>query len=375
VANGGVTGVALDNVSIFRGEQMMNSRGQIPDWITYPGEQWKTISVSEAGFNSEKFDSVIESTSAKGATFAGEIHNDNEWGAVLTRGGYLVHAWGDPTYRFQTASVGKAFTRAVIGLAVKEGLISPDDLVSKTWTGEGQLSHPHKLLDQGHHKTLTWRHLIGPRDAGYHSGGFSVTNGFFWRQGSYAQGIQIPEWSAFTGDPFCDNYSHAPPGTVECYSSGGIWRLSQALTVLWDQDIKEVLDDRLFSKIGIQARNWDWIAGRTIFENKTFYPSMPGYGDFVDPPYECNGHKVRGGGGWAIMNALDLARFGLLVATGGVWNGEQLIDSEWLRSHGGGNGSFVYASPETCISIAVVTTKGLPPLDSFNELVDGPVCQ
>ena len=55
---------------------------------------------------------------------------------MLTRGGYLVRAWGNPVYCYQTASVGKAFSRALIGLAVREGLIDPDEVVRKTWTGE-----------------------------------------------------------------------------------------------------------------------------------------------------------------------------------------------------------------------------------------------
>ena len=134
-----------------------------------------------------------------------------------------------------------------------------------------------------------------------------------------------------------------------------------------------MLDERLFSKIGIRADEWDWIPGRVIYENKDFYPHMPGYGDFLDPPYEINGHVVRGGGGWVVISAEDLARFGLLVATGGVWEGERLIGSEWVRSHGGGNGSLMTGDADTYIACGVVTTEGLPSFEIFNELVTGPV--
>ena len=61
------------------------------------------------------------------------------------------------------------------------------------------------------------------------------------------------------------------------------------------------------------------MAGREVFENKNFYPSMPGYGDFVDPPYEIDGHVVRGGGGWAVnaylpkeVGIISLSRQGVL---------------------------------------------------------------
>ncbi len=42
-----------------------------------------------------------------------------------------MQTWGDPDYKYQSASLGKAFIRAVFGLAVDEGLIKPDDLIKK----------------------------------------------------------------------------------------------------------------------------------------------------------------------------------------------------------------------------------------------------
>jgi len=148
---------------------------------------------------------------------------------------------------------------------------------------------------------------------------------------------------------------------------------NQALTALWGRDVKDVLDDKLFRKIGIRPERWDWVTGREVFENKNFYPNMPGYGDFIDPPYEVDDHVVRGGGGWAVMSASDLARYGLLVASGGVWAGERLLDAQWVHSHGGGNGSRLEGDPATFLSMGMVTTQGLPSLKDFAELVTGPV--
>ena len=133
----------------------------VPDWVTYPEEEWVTISPAEAGLDAGGFERFLSGLDVRGASFAGEDHGGTKWGVVLTRGGYLVQTWGDRHYRFQTASVGKAFAFALVGLAVADGLIEPDDLISETWTGRGELSHPHKYLDEGHHRTLTWRLLIG----------------------------------------------------------------------------------------------------------------------------------------------------------------------------------------------------------------------
>ena len=58
----------------------------------------------------------IAGLDVRGATFGGEDHSGDKFGAVLTRGGYLVHSWGDRLYAHHTASVGKALTWAVSGI-------------------------------------------------------------------------------------------------------------------------------------------------------------------------------------------------------------------------------------------------------------------
>ena len=122
---------------------------EVPHWVTFPEDDWTTITPEEAGLDREKFQRFWASIDVRGAAVGGEVHEGKDWGAVLTRGGYLVHVWGDRNYKFQTASLGKAFMRALFGLAVEEGMVERDDLISDTWSGEGQLSHPHKYLHSG----------------------------------------------------------------------------------------------------------------------------------------------------------------------------------------------------------------------------------
>ncbi len=338
---------------------------EVPDWVTFPEDDWEMITPDQAGLDPGKFSDFIASRDVKGASFGGEDHTDDKYGAVITRGGYLVHSWGDRSYRFQTASVGKALTWIVLGLAAEEGRIDPDKPINKTWTGEDELSHAHKHLDHGHHKSLTWRHLIGRREESAHWGGFPMERGDQWMRGRQdfenveEADLWIPAWAEWTGDAFYDLYSHVEPGTRGHYSSAGFWRLSQALTLVWDRDIKEVIQERLFDRIGIPSDRWDWMTGRDVHEDRLWYPAWPDTYTFLDPPYEVNGHPVRSGPGWVVISASDWARFGLLVATRGVWKGQQLIDPQWVRGHGGGNKSGSSGESKHYTAMGVVTTDGL----------------
>jgi CubicO group peptidase (beta-lactamase class C family) len=324
----------------------------IPDWVVYPESDWLTTTPEAAGFWQPEFDDATRSYEPAPTTFWGERHGLQDFAAVLTRGGYLVKSWGrTKDYKHQTASVGKAFTWALLGLAVEKLRLNADEPVYCTWTGVGEFSHAHKYLDNEQHRDITWRHLAE------HTAGFAVESGYNWRTG------EIPDlpWiqQKWTGNPTYDMYALRAPGE-QYYSSAGYVRLGQALTALWGMDIKKVLDQELLSKIGIKAENWHWMALEKVYAAYDIYPATPGYGHYVDPPFHIRGSIVRGGPGWVCMSAEDLARFGLLIATGGVWKGEQLLSSEWLISKSGGNESTVIGDRRYFISGSRVATTGLP---------------
>ena len=91
------------------------ARLRLPKWVSYPKDDWIQITPAEAGLDPSRFAAFLAGLDVRGASFGGEDHSGGRWGAVLTRGGYLVHAWGDRDYRFQTASTGKAFMWACWG--------------------------------------------------------------------------------------------------------------------------------------------------------------------------------------------------------------------------------------------------------------------
>ena len=117
---------------------------ECPDWVNFPGKEWKPITPKEAGLNDHKFNTWVASRNPKFGVAAGGQKPGNG-GAVITRGGYILHTWGDPSFKYQTKSLGKIFTKLLVNLTVYKGLIKgADDLIKNYLTGDSQLNGKHK---------------------------------------------------------------------------------------------------------------------------------------------------------------------------------------------------------------------------------------
>ena len=156
---------------------------------------------------------------------------------------------------------------------------------------------------------------------------------------------------------------------------------------MWQRDLQDVLQERLLGHLGIPADRWGWTPGKVLYEARDWYPDFPGYGEYVDGPWEIGGVVVRGGPGWVVMSPLDLARFGLIVATGGVWEGKSpacvdllagLLDRDpgarltaadalehpWFREQLGGSlsSSSAAAAGSSSAAAALATESNIVPL-------------
>jgi CubicO group peptidase (beta-lactamase class C family) len=259
----------------------------------FPRMNWEQRPPTELGFDARALQRLIPTYGI---------------GGVIIRHGYVAAAWGDTEVALQTASLGKAFTGTILGLAITDQKVRLDDPVWKTWTGENELGHRYQCMNFGLNMEITWRHMT------------TMTAGFPDEEVFVANGEQGDNrWS----------YARRHPGTRFEYSDAGMWRFAQALTKLWHNDIRQVLQDRILTPIGVSPGRWEWLAGREVRENE-LYPEIQGYGGYLDPPYEIEGHVVRGGPGWIVINAADLARFGYLMLRHGRWNGRQLIGESWV---------------------------------------------
>ena len=297
------------------------SHAAVPDWVTYPGEKWEWLTADEAGLKQTEWDNYI-AANAGPSSCGGDIHTGNRWGTCVQRGGYMLHCWGNPDCYFQSASLGKAFNGFVLQLAIDKGLVTGAEHITDVWP-----------------------------DCPSHCGDRSTLDNLFRMKGGFA-----------TSNGFSDGCDNTKCTSGDKYSSGGMWRLMQALTYVFNKDLKDVLDEELFSKIGIKPDAWYLMSGEEVHSNnpppnavpeqKSFYPSWTSdtkwYGCFVDPPYKVRGHIVRGGGGWALITPKDLCRVGLLLASGGYWDGKKLITKTFrVTGHAGCGNSDLKATGGT----------------------------
>ena len=131
---------------------------------------------------------------------------------------------------------------------VEAGLLDPDEPICKTWTGRGQLSHPHKYLDQGYHQRLTW-HACWSISSSWCGG--------HWRTGTVLR--QHPRLGCMDRRPSARQLCPPEPGSVTRYSSGGYWRLGQRDRLV---EPGPETGARHGLGLGIPADRWDWTPGK-----------------------------------------------------------------------------------------------------------------
>ncbi|MFQ5633587.1 MAG: serine hydrolase domain-containing protein [bacterium] len=195
----------------------------------------------------------------------------------------------DRTTLHYLASDTKSFTSALVGLAIDHGFIqSVDTTVFSFFPQYADLHNDEK-------DKITLAHFL-----------------------SMSAGLQYDEWSYPYTDSRNDHVRmnrssdpirfvlglpvEAAPGTKFVYNSGLSITLGGIIEKASSMRIDEFVETYLFGPLGISEYYW-WK-----------YP---------------NGTFQTGGG--LYMLPRDMAKFGLLYLNGGVWNGDQLISSEWVE--------------------------------------------
>ena len=228
---------------------------------------------------------------------------------VIVRKGYVVATWGDPTAVEIVNSVTKSFLSTVVGLAFDAGRIrSVDDTVSQVMppilraypnsTGLG--ADWLRPFDSPHNKRLTWDHLLRR---------VSDWEGTLWGKPEWADrpAQQVNTWTT---------RPRVEPGSAYEYNDTRVNVLALAALQVWRQPLPDILRDKIMEPIGA-SNTWRWYG----YDNSWIVLD----GKLVQ--------SVSGGGHWGggmMINAWDMARFGLLTQRRGVWGGKQLLSEAWV---------------------------------------------
>lgn len=208
---------------------------------------------------------------------------------LVVRHGYIAHEWGDTQQIDMTFSVTKSYLATVVGLAWDRGLIRDIDDRVRDYVDDGG-------FDSIQNAPITWRMLLQQT---------SEWSGALWdkshevdRPGSLGRPLQ-------------------KPGTFFEYNDVRVNRLSLAALRVWRQALPAVFKALVADPIGCSPE-WVWHGYRN---------------SWVDIDGQSV-QSVSGGGHWGggfFIHARDQARFGLLFARRGAWQGRRLISERWIQ--------------------------------------------
>jgi CubicO group peptidase (beta-lactamase class C family) len=229
-----------------------------------------------------------------GAAYGKEAHTKGPLNARLTgRYNYFDPAWhpyyhGTDEHTMQ--SVSKTVTSAIIGIAIAHGdFKAPLSTPVLHYFDESKV----KNVD-ARKRRMTLRDLL------------TMTSGFDWNEDVPYDDPSNPsdlmeasdDWVQFV----IDRPMKTDPGTVFAYSSGATELLAHIFKRETGSDIEQYAQSHLFGPLGISAYFWK----RTPL-------------GVVD---------TEGG---LYLRAEDLAKIGLLYMNDGLWKGQRLMTSDWIK--------------------------------------------
>lgn len=199
---------------------------------------------------------------------------------VVQHGKVLEEKFFVPDTAHILNSVSKTFTATAVGFAISEGYLSLDDKITELFSTRVPAGIDERAKD------ITIRHLL-TMNSGH---GTDPTYEVRQREDN--------DWvTDFLYWPM-----EFEPGTAFCYNSLGTYVLSAAVQVTTGEKVVDYLDSRLWQPLGIEKPFWQ------------------------ESPEGVNT------GGWGLyLHTEDLAKMGLCLLGGGVYNGRQVIPEEWVR--------------------------------------------
>jgi CubicO group peptidase (beta-lactamase class C family) len=218
---------------------------------------------------------------------------------LILKSGRVVAEWGDTARADMTFSIAKSYLAVLTGLAIGDGLIGDvDERVGATVTGP--------WFEGSHNGRITWRHLLQQS---------SEWQGELWGKSDQ---VDHNRQVGAGGDNSRKGQRRElqAPGSYYEYNDVRVNLLAFCLLQRFGRPLPEVLRERIMDPIGA-SRDWQWHGYSTSW-------------------IDIGGRRVQsvsGGAHWGggmFIGARDHARFGLLIARRGSWEGKQLVPSAWI---------------------------------------------
>ncbi|MBI3879234.1 MAG: serine hydrolase [Verrucomicrobia bacterium] len=234
----------------------------------FPGKSWKHAArPEEVGWSSEKLAAARKQSDAIGSA-----------AVFIAQHGQVVSEWGETTKRFNVHSIRKSFLSALYGTPGLAEKINLNDTMEKLGIDDNE---PRLTAIE---KQATVRDLLKARSGVYHPALYETEP---MKKRRPARG------------------SHAP-GTFWYYNN---WDFN-ALGTIFEQrtglSVFDAFQQHLAQPLGMEdfrMADTEYVRGE----------------DSIHPAYPFR------------MTARDMARFGLLFARGGKWDGKQIIPAAWVK--------------------------------------------
>ncbi|WP_245973826.1 serine hydrolase domain-containing protein [Bosea caraganae] len=287
---------------------------------------WSTLAPTDAGFSPARLQDAIDFAVANESPWPRSLYYPDgayvgnvEWNetgpwseivgpvaarggpaGLVLKGGRIVAEWGDTDRTDMTFSIAKSYLSVLAGVALGDGLIRDlDEPVAKSVAGP--------VFAGAHNAEITWRHLLQQSSE--------------WQGEIFGKSDQVDHNRQI--GPGADNSRKGQrrelnrPGSFYEYNDVRVNVLGYALLQLFRRPLPEVLRERIMDPIGA-SQDWRWEGYETSF-------------------VEIDGQRIQsvpGGGHWGgglVIGARDHARFGLLMARRGIWEGKQLLPPAYVE--------------------------------------------
>jgi CubicO group peptidase (beta-lactamase class C family) len=250
----------------------------------------RVTTAADVGMNQAGLDQAATYAQTAGSTKPGSA-------GMIVRHGRLVKSWGEIDERFDMKSTTKSIGGMALGLAINDQLLNLSDAAHTRLPSIGAI--PSSNAATG------WLDSITIQQLATHTAGFDKPGGY------------NPTPPAPAGSPTLIYQ----PGTIWAYSDSGLNWLSEVLTAVFNQDLANVLQTRVWSTLGVNST-----AGTVRTDSDVFWRNNALRTPQVGPVH----NRELASGISANVNAM--ARVGLLFLRKGKWGDTQVLPESFVTT-------------------------------------------